>query len=181
MRRSQRREIITANQNCVTCLQPMKMMRISQSEHREMITANQNSVTLSQPIRSTWHDYSQSEQWDTILTNQNHMEHHNQWFSGKEAEHFACHDHVWFWQTLKIHAPNANLLVAPIQTCRDVLFDVPHAVVCQVTHQNLPSQVQYLIHHVPQSMKQITFVFLRGERIRKVKALTREHSCTTEI
>lgn len=42
-----------------------------------------------------------------------------------------------------------------------MLLDVPHAVVGQVTHQHLPSQVQDLVHHVPQPVKQIPLVLLR--------------------
>lgn len=55
-------------------------------------------------------------------------------------------------------------LIAPVQTCRDVLFDIPHAVVSQVTNQNLPPKVQNLIHHMPQSVKQISFIFLWGKQ-----------------
>lgn len=41
-----------------------------------------------------------------------------------------------------------------------MLLDVPHAVVGQVTHQNLPPQVQDLVHHMPQPVKQIPLVLL---------------------
>lgn len=41
-----------------------------------------------------------------------------------------------------------------------MLLDVPHAVVGQVTHQNLPPQVQDLVHHVPQPVEQIPLVLL---------------------
>lgn len=54
-------------------------------------------------------------------------------------------------------------LVAPVQSGCDVLLDVPHAVVGQVTHQHLPPQVQDLVHHVPQPVEQIPLVLLRGE------------------
>lgn len=52
-------------------------------------------------------------------------------------------------------------LVAPVQSGCDVLLDVPHAVVGQVTHQHLPPKVQDLVHHVPQPVEQIPLVPLR--------------------
>lgn len=52
-------------------------------------------------------------------------------------------------------------LVAPVQSGRDVLLDVPHAVVGEVAHQHLPSQVQDFIHHVPKSVEQIPLLLLQ--------------------
>lgn len=51
-------------------------------------------------------------------------------------------------------------LVAPVQSCRDVLLDVPHAVMGEVAHQHLPPQVEDFIHHVPKSVEQIPLVLL---------------------
>lgn len=53
-------------------------------------------------------------------------------------------------------------LVTPVQSGRDVLLDVPHAVVGEVAHQHLPPQVQDLIHHVPKPVEQIPLVLLAG-------------------
>lgn len=69
-------------------------------------------------------------------------------------------------------------LVAPVQTGSDVLFDVPHAVVGQVTHQNLPPKVQDLIHYVPQPMEQIPFILLQDrERGRNKLKSQMDESC----
>lgn len=56
----------------------------------------------------------------------------------------------------------SSSLIAPIQACSDVLFDVLHAVVGQVTDQNLTPQIQDLIHHMPQPVEQIPFILLWG-------------------
>lgn len=53
-----------------------------------------------------------------------------------------------------------NSLVAPVQSRRDVLLDVPHAVMGEVAHQHLPPQVQDFIHHVPKSVEQIPLILL---------------------
>lgn len=61
-------------------------------------------------------------------------------------------------------------LVAPIQSCCDVLLDVPQTVMSEVANQHLPPQVQDFIHHVPKPVEQIPLIFLevwkRGEKKR---------------
>lgn len=54
-------------------------------------------------------------------------------------------------------------LVAPVQSCRDVLFNVPHAVMGEVAHQHLPPQVQDFIHHMPKPVEQIPLILLWKE------------------
>lgn len=52
------------------------------------------------------------------------------------------------------------LLVAPVQSRRDVLLNVPHSVVGEVAHQHLPSKVQDFIHHMPKPVEQIPLILL---------------------
>lgn len=60
-------------------------------------------------------------------------------------------------------------LVAPVQSRRYVLLDVPHAVMGEVAHQHLPPQVQDFIHHVPKSVEQIPLVPLWKRETVEVK------------
>ena len=60
-------------------------------------------------------------------------------------------------------------LVAPVQSGRDVLLDVSHAVMGEVAHQHLPPQVQDFIHHVPKSVEQIPLVLLWKQETVEVK------------
>ena len=54
----------------------------------------------------------------------------------------------------------SNSLVAPVQSGRDVLLDVPHAVMGEAADQHLPPQVQDFIHHVPKPVEQIPLILL---------------------
>lgn len=72
-------------------------------------------------------------------------------------------------KSLKARQRETPSLISPVQTCSDVLFDVLHAVVGQVTNQNLPPQIQDLIHHMPQPVEQISFVLLRGRETQALR------------
>lgn len=65
-------------------------------------------------------------------------------------------------------------LVAPVESDGDVPLDVSALVLCQVTGQQLPSQVYQLHHHVANLVEQIHLVFLKdGERNREVSFTVR--------
>lgn len=58
-------------------------------------------------------------------------------------------------------------LVAPVQSRSDVLLDIPHAVMGEVAHQNLPPKVQDFIHHATKPAEHTPVILLLEEETRE--------------
>lgn len=92
--------------------------------------------------------------------------------SDKEQLPFKLRVYLYVWEMCKCvlmqHLCGFSL-VAPVESDGDVSLDVSALVLCQVTRQQLPSQVYQLHHHVANLVEQIHLVFLKdGERNREV-------------
>lgn len=58
----------------------------------------------------------------------------------------------------------AHSLIAPVQPHGDVALDLTSLVLGEMTLDQLPTQVDELIHHMTQLMEQIHLVFLLSQR-----------------
>lgn len=52
------------------------------------------------------------------------------------------------------------LLIAPVQPHCEVSLDLSHLILCQVPREQLPAEVNELIHHMPQFVEKIYLMFL---------------------
>lgn len=57
----------------------------------------------------------------------------------------------------------AHSLIAPVQSYSDVTLDLTSLVLGEMTLDQLPTQVDELIHHMAQLMEQIHLVFLLSQ------------------
>lgn len=65
-----------------------------------------------------------------------------------------------FVQGIFLEVKESNSLIAPVQSYSDVAFDFPDLILGQVAWKQLSPQINQLVHHVTELVKEVYFMLL---------------------
>lgn len=69
-----------------------------------------------------------------------------------------------FVQGIFLEVKESNSLIAPVQSYSDVAFDFTDLILGQVAWKQLSPQINQLVHHVTELVKEVNFMLLWGEK-----------------